>query len=121
MSPTSALDTVLGHVHSIGIPASGYAGHGSVALVIADAVAEFNPDHILIALRTPKHANWKERRLIEHIEDRFHLPVTTYAVDLRGHTPAAEGQCFWVTTARATPGMPSSARGACSPVGVRWS
>lgn len=85
------LDTVLGHVHSIGVHASGYAGRGSVALVISDAVAAFNPDHVLIALRSAEHVNWQEKGLIEHIEDRFHLPVTTYPVDLRGHTQAADG------------------------------
>ena len=59
---------------------------GSVLTVIADAVEEFRPDHILIALRTAEHANWQERRLIEHIEKRFGLPLTTYAVDLaRAH------------------------------------
>jgi nucleotide-binding universal stress UspA family protein len=85
------LDTVLGHMHSIGAHASGLAGRGSVPLVIADAVADFEPDHVLIALRSAEHANWQERRLIEHIEERFGLPVTTYAVDRRGHTPAAGG------------------------------
>ena len=59
--------------------------------VIADAVTEFEPDHILIALRIPEHANWQERRLIEHVENRFRLPVTTFAVDLDGHTPPADG------------------------------
>src|SRR3954471_13294910 len=61
------LDTVLGHMHSIGAKASGLAGRGSVLTVIADAVAEFTPDHILIALRSSEHANWQERRLIDHV------------------------------------------------------
>jgi nucleotide-binding universal stress UspA family protein len=85
------LDTVLGHVRSIGAHASGLAGRGSVPLVIADAVADFKPNHVLIALRSAEHANWQERRLIEHIEERFGLPVTTYAVDRRGHTSTADG------------------------------
>jgi nucleotide-binding universal stress UspA family protein len=85
------LDTVLGHMRSLGAHASGLAGRGSVPLVIADAVADFDPDHVLIALRSAEHANWQERRLIEHIEERFGLPVTTYAVDRRGHTPTADG------------------------------
>lgn len=85
------LDTVLGHMHSIGAHASGLAGRGSVPLVIADAVAEFKPTHLLIALRSSEHANWQERRLIEHIEKRFRLPVTSYAVDLRGHASTADG------------------------------
>ena len=59
--------------------------------VIADAVTEFEPDHILIALHVSDHANWQERRLIEHVEKRFLLPVTTFAVDPAGHTPTADG------------------------------
>ena len=85
------LDTVLGHMHSIDAHASGVALRGSVLTVIADAVAEFKPDHILIALRSSEHANWQERKLIAHIEERFGLPLTTYAVDLQGHTSSADG------------------------------
>ena len=85
------LDAVLNHMHAIGADAGGAAARGSVMTVIADAVAEFEPDHILIALHVSDHANWQERRLIEHVENRFRLPVTTFAVDLAGHTPAADG------------------------------
>ena len=85
------LDTVLGHMHLIGAKATGAARRGSVMTVIADAVEEFKPGHILLALRDSEHANWQERRLIEHIEERFEVPVTTYAVDTRGHTSNADG------------------------------
>jgi nucleotide-binding universal stress UspA family protein len=85
------LDTVLSHMHSIGTRASGTAARGPLMTVIADAVTEYQPDHILIALRVSEHANWQERRLIEHIEKRFRLPVTTFAVDPGGHTPTADG------------------------------
>src|SRR4029079_10371210 len=50
------LDTVLGHFRAIGADASGLAARGSVPLVIADAVAEFKPTHVLVALRSPEHA-----------------------------------------------------------------
>jgi nucleotide-binding universal stress UspA family protein len=85
------LDTVLDHMRSIGAHVTGVAARGSVITVIADAVEEFRPDHILIALRSPEHANWQERKLIAHAEERFGLPVTTYAVDLQGHTSIADG------------------------------
>jgi nucleotide-binding universal stress UspA family protein len=85
------LDTVLGHMHSIGAHAGGLAARGSVLTVIADAVAEFKPDHILLALRSAEHANWQERGLGEHIEQRFGLPLTTFAVDARGHASSAAG------------------------------
>jgi nucleotide-binding universal stress UspA family protein len=85
------LDTVLGHLRSIGAHADGTAIRGSVITVITDAVAGFQPHHILIALRNSEHSNWQERRLIEHIEQRFDLPVSTYAVDVDGRTSAADG------------------------------
>jgi nucleotide-binding universal stress UspA family protein len=91
------LDTVLGHMHAIGAHASGVAARGSVLTVVADAVAEFKPDHILVALRSSEHANWQERGLVRHIEQRFGLPVTAYAVDRRGHASSAQGPlllCF---------------------------
>ena len=82
------LDTVLGHMRSIGAHAGGLAGRGSVMTVIADAVADFGPDHILVALRSSEHANWQEHKLVEHVEKRFGLPLTTYAIDPSGHVPA---------------------------------
>src|SRR5215208_5893178 len=85
------LDTVLGHLRSIGAHAGGTVIRGSVITAIADAVATFQPYHILIALRSSEHANWQERRMIEHIERRFDLPVSTYAVDVEGHTSTADG------------------------------
>jgi nucleotide-binding universal stress UspA family protein len=85
------LDTVLSHMHAIGADAGGAAARGSVVTVIADAVRAFEPDHILIALHVSEHANWQERRLIEHVENRFRLPVTTFAVDPAGHTRTADG------------------------------
>jgi nucleotide-binding universal stress UspA family protein len=91
------LDTVLDHMRSLSAHVTGVAARGSVTTVIADAVDEFEPDHILIALRSPEHANWQERKLIAHVEERFGLPLTTYAVDLEGHTSIADGPlvlCF---------------------------
>jgi nucleotide-binding universal stress UspA family protein len=91
------LDTVIGHMHSIGAHADGVAARGSLMTVAADAVAEFKPDHILLALRSPEHANWQERGLVKHIEQRFGLPVTTYAVDPQGRASSADGPlllCF---------------------------
>jgi nucleotide-binding universal stress UspA family protein len=85
------LDTVLGHMHSIDARADGVVRRGSLLTVIADAVGEFHPDHILIAMRSSEHANWQEHGLIAHIEERFGLPLTTFAVDPLGHTSSADG------------------------------
>jgi nucleotide-binding universal stress UspA family protein len=85
------LDTVLGHMRSIGAHATGAAARGSILTVIADAVARFGPDQILLALHSPTQANWQEHGLIAHVEQRFGLPVTTYSVDSRRRTTAAAG------------------------------
>jgi nucleotide-binding universal stress UspA family protein len=85
------LDEVLDHMHAIGAHVSGATRRGSLTTVIADAIARCEPDHILLALRSPAHANWQERTLVARIEQRFGLPVTTYAVDTQGHTSAADG------------------------------
>ena len=85
------LDEVLDHMHTIGAHATGATRRGSVLTVIADAVARCDPDQILLALRSPAHGNWQERKLVAKIEQRFGLPVTTYAVDTQGHTSTADG------------------------------
>ena len=79
------LDTVLGHMQSVATHASGAGIRGSLLTVIADAVEDFGPDHVLLALRSPEHANWQERGLEERVEKRYGLPVISYSVDPRGH------------------------------------
>ena len=79
------LDTVLGQMRSIRGHVSGDALRGSVMTVITDGVETFRPDHILLALRSSAHANWQEHGLVEHVEQRFGLPLTTFAIDPEGH------------------------------------
>jgi hypothetical protein len=83
------LDTVLDHMRSISAHVSGDALRGSVLTVFADAVTEFQPDHILIALRSAEHSNWQERGLIEHVRERFGLPLTAFAIDPEGRVSTA--------------------------------
>jgi hypothetical protein len=86
------LDTVLGHMRSIGARATGTTGDDSTLTAFADAIAEFQPDHILIALRSSEHANWQEQGLIESVKERFGLPLTTFAIDPEGHVSTAADQ-----------------------------
>ena len=53
--------------------------------VITDGVETFKPDHIMLALRSSAHANWQEHGLVEHVEERFGLPLTSFAIDPEGH------------------------------------
>jgi nucleotide-binding universal stress UspA family protein len=85
------LHTVLDHMHSIGARARGTIGDDTIMTALEDAVADFHPDHILIALHSSQHANWHERGLIKRVEHRFGLPVTTFAVGPGGHVQTADG------------------------------
>jgi hypothetical protein len=84
------LDAVLGHMRSLGAYARGAHNRGSVLTVIADAVQDFEPDHMLLALRSAEHANWQEHALEERLAKRFGLPLMSYAVDPRGHATGAQ-------------------------------
>ena len=79
------LIAVLRNMRSIGARVSGRTGDDTALTAVGDAISEFQPDHILLALRSHEHASWQEKGLIEEIRDRFNLPLTAYAVDPQGH------------------------------------
>jgi hypothetical protein len=79
------LDRVLGQLRAIGAHADGRTGDEDILTAFSDAVAQFHPDHILIALRSSAHANWQERGLIARVRERFDRPLTTFSLDEQGH------------------------------------
>ncbi len=85
------LDTVLGHLRLINDHVSGAALRGSVITVITDGVEQFRPDHILLGLRSSAQANWQEHGLVEHVEQHFGVPLTTFAIDPEEHVSTASG------------------------------
>jgi hypothetical protein len=56
----------------------GEVGADDPLLAFEDAVAEFKPDHILIALRSAEDSDWQERGLTGQVIERFGLPVTAF-------------------------------------------
>jgi len=61
-----------------------------------DAVRDFGPDHLLIALRRADRAAWPEQRLLEGLLARYDLPLTVFTSgDRRGRRTA------WRCVARA--------------------
>ena len=72
-------------MRTIGAQVGGRTGDDTMMVAFDDAVADFQPDHILIALLSEDHANWQERGVIEHVRERFGLPLTSYAIDPQGH------------------------------------
>ena len=79
------LGTVLMHMRTIGAQVRGGRGDDTMLVAFDDAVAEFQPDQILVGLLSADHANWQERGLIEHVRERFGLPLTSYVIDPQGH------------------------------------
>jgi hypothetical protein len=73
------LSTVLGHLEEIGREAAGKVGADDPILAFADAIEDFQPDHILIGLRGRSREGWQERGLVEEIVGRFSLPVTVFS------------------------------------------
>src|SRR3954470_21837179 len=70
------LSAVLEQIEDTGTPVEGAVGADDPLLAFEDAIADFHPDHILIALRGPDDSGWQERGLIEQVFERFGLPVT---------------------------------------------
>ena len=70
------LRTVLGQIEDTGTEVRGAVGADDPLLAIQDAVADFKPHHILIALRSAEASGWQERGLLEQVLARFDVPVT---------------------------------------------
>jgi hypothetical protein len=72
------LQAVLGHLDELGADASGRVGADDPLLALEDAIREFSPDHLLVALRGRDRAGWQERGLLDAIVERFDIPVTVF-------------------------------------------
>ena len=82
------LSTVLGHVETLAPEAEirGQIGDDTPFTAFADAIREFRPDHILIALRSSDHSGWQERGLLDQIRE-FGIPITVFELDQAGRPP----------------------------------
>jgi len=72
------LQAVLGPLDELGADASGRVGADDPLLAFDDAIREFSPDHLLVALRGRDRAGWQERGLLDAIVERFDIPVTVF-------------------------------------------
>jgi hypothetical protein len=82
------LSTVLGHLETLAPEAQlrSQIGDETPFTAFADAVREFLPDHILIALRSGDHSGWQERGLLDQIRE-LGIPITVFELDRAGRTP----------------------------------
>jgi hypothetical protein len=74
------LGAVLEQLDDSGTPAEGTVGADDPLLAFEDAVSDFQPQHILIAMRGANDAGWQERGLIDKVLERFDLPVTVFTI-----------------------------------------
>jgi len=74
------LRTVLGQLAELGSEASGALGADDPLLAFEDAIREFAPDHVLIALRAGQRSGWQERGLLDRLQERFGLPTTVFSL-----------------------------------------
>jgi hypothetical protein len=83
------LESVLGQVEAVASEArvAGAVGDETPLTAFADAVRNFRPDHILIALRAADHDAWQERNLVDRIRESFGIPLTVFELDRTGRTP----------------------------------
>jgi hypothetical protein len=72
------LQVVLGHLDELGAEATGRVGADDPLLAFEDAIREFSPDHLLVALRGRDRAGWQERGLLDAMLERFEIPITVF-------------------------------------------
>jgi GABA permease len=84
------LAAVLGHIEAVapGTPTRGEVGDDTPMTALEDAMRNFRPDHLLIALRSSDHDAWQEQGLLDDIRHAFHVPMTVFEIDRAGHVPA---------------------------------
>ena len=82
------LSTVLGHIETLApeTETHGRTGDDTPLTAFADAIGDFEPDHILIALRSGDHSGWQEPGLLDQIRE-FGLPITVFELDRAGRPP----------------------------------
>jgi hypothetical protein len=82
------LSTVLGHIGTLAPEATvrGQVGDETPLTAFSDAIREFRPDHILIALRGSDHSGWQEHGLLDQIRE-FGIPITVFELDRAGRPP----------------------------------
>jgi hypothetical protein len=79
------LDKILGQLETGGAQVSGSAvGDDTPMTVVEDYVRRFEPDKVVVALRSEEHAAWQEQNLVEQVASATGLPLTVFAIDARG-------------------------------------
>jgi hypothetical protein len=79
----SRLRIILGQLADLGSQAEGAIGADDPLLAFEDAIREFAPGHLVVALRSGQEAGWQENGLLDQLQERFELPLTAFSVPAR--------------------------------------
>lgn len=92
VSADERLRTVFEHMHAGGLKPHGAVGAEDQVLAIADALADFDADLIVLRLHAPgsAQANWHEHRIAERVRSHFDLPTVAFFFDDEGRVVGAE-------------------------------
>lgn len=84
------LHTVFDHMQANGLKAHGTIGEEDQVVAIADALAEFNADLIVLRLHAPdsEHESWHEHRIAERVRSHFDVPTMVFFFDDEGRVVA---------------------------------
>lgn len=88
------MSAIVGSIGASGQPAArGHVGDEDPLQAVADALAVFPADALILAVHTPDIANWRERAFGAKVRERFGLPVTEMLLDRDGRvvSVSAEG------------------------------
>ena len=79
------MSAIVGSIGASGQPAArGQIGDEDPLQAVADALAVFPADALILALHAPDIANWRERGFAAKVRERFDLPVTEMLLDRDG-------------------------------------
>jgi hypothetical protein len=80
------LQTVFDHMHADGLQPKGAIGAENQVVAIADALAEFEADLIVLRLHAPgsEQESWHEHHVAERVRSHFELPTVVFFFDRAG-------------------------------------
>lgn len=86
VSADGRLRTVFEHMRADGLKPHGEVGAENQVTAIADALAQFDADLIVIRLHVPggEHENWREHWVAEKVRSHFDVPTVVFYFDSEG-------------------------------------
>ena len=73
------LGRVMGQLEDLGADVEGgMLGADDPMLAFEDAIARFNPTHIMIGLRAEDRAGWQESKLLDSLWEKVEIPITIF-------------------------------------------